>query len=73
MENKTIKWLLISLLVIAGIWLVADHGQHLTPYLPFAFLLGCLVMHLFMHGSHGGHGDHNNHDGDSSRDHHEHN
>lgn len=69
MKNNTIiRWLLIALLVIAGLYLVADHGQHLIPYLPFAFLLGCLVMHLFMHGSHG---DQNN--GDNSRDHQGHN
>ena len=60
MENHTqnsspfsIRWILIGLLVVAGVWLVTDHGQHLIPYLPFVFLLGCLVMHLFMHGSHG--------------------
>jgi len=50
------RYILIGLLVITGIYLIADHGQHLLPYLPFAFLLGCLFMHLFMHhGSHSGH------------------
>ncbi|RJQ34101.1 DUF2933 domain-containing protein [Candidatus Parcubacteria bacterium] len=58
MNKQTIRWILIGLLVIVGLYLVIDHGQHLIPYLPFAFLLGCLVMHLFMHGSHGGHGGH---------------
>ncbi|OGZ70073.1 MAG: hypothetical protein A2980_01600 [Candidatus Staskawiczbacteria bacterium RIFCSPLOWO2_01_FULL_33_13] len=69
MENHTqnsspfsIRWILIGLLVVAGVWLVADHGQHLVPFLPFAFLLGCLVMHLFMHGSHGGHNQKDNTD-----------
>ncbi|HEY4520908.1 MAG TPA: DUF2933 domain-containing protein [Candidatus Paceibacterota bacterium] len=30
----------------------------MAPYFPFVFLLGCLFMHLFMHGGHGGHGGH---------------
>jgi len=65
MDNHThnsspfnIRWILIGLLIIAGVWLIIDHGQHLVPFLPFAFLLGCLIMHLFMHGSHGGHSNH---------------
>lgn len=66
MTNSTIRWILIVLIVVAGAYLVIDHGQHIAPYLPLAFLLGCLVMHLFMHGSHGGH-DH------GSSDHEEHN
>ena len=61
-NNSTIRWVLIISLVITALYLLIDHGQHLIPYLPFTFLLGCLVMHLFMHGSHGGHG------GDSSPD-----
>lgn len=59
MKNSTIRWVLGILLAAAGAYLVIDHGQHLAPYLPFTFLLGCLVMHLFMHGGHGGHGGHN--------------
>ena len=62
MKNGTVRRTLIVLLVIAGIWLIADHGQHILPYLPLAFLFGCLVMHLFIHGGHGGHGGHENGD-----------
>ena len=58
MKNQTIRWVLIGLLVIIGLYLVIDHGQPLVPYLPFAFLLGCLFMHLFMHGGHGRDGEH---------------
>ena len=54
MNNQTIRWGLIGLLVLVGIYLVIDHGQHLAPYFPFVFLLGCLFMHLFGHGGHGG-------------------
>jgi fatty acid desaturase len=55
------KLILVILLLIAGIYIIVDHGQHVLPYLPFTFLLGCLVMHLFMHGGHNGHS------GDSDR------
>lgn len=54
------RYILIGLLVITGIYIIVDHGQHVVPYLPFAFLLGCFFMHLFMHGSHGEHGSKNN-------------
>jgi hypothetical protein len=47
-----LRVVLVGLLVILGTYLVMNHGQHLVPYLPFSFLLGCLVMHLFMHGGH---------------------
>jgi hypothetical protein len=65
LSRSRIRWVLIGLLVVVGIYLVADHGQHLVPYLPFAFLLGCFFMHMFMHGGHGGHSGHNNHSGNS--------
>jgi len=58
MNNKTIRRVLIGLLVVVGLYLVVDHGQHIAPYFPFVFLLGMLFMHLF---GHGGHGDHSGH------------
>ncbi len=57
MKNSTIRWVLGILVAVAGVYLVTDHGQHLAPYLPFTFLLGCLVIHLLMQGGHGGHHD----------------
>jgi Protein of unknown function (DUF2933) len=63
MKNQNIRSILIGLLVILGLYLVIDHGQHLAPYFPFTFLLGCLFMHVFMHKGHGGHG------GDGGRNH----
>ncbi|MEK7509092.1 MAG: DUF2933 domain-containing protein [Patescibacteria group bacterium] len=57
MKDSMVRLILIALLVLAGGYIVADHGEHLAPYLPFAFLLGCLFMHLFMHHGHG-HSDH---------------
>lgn len=53
-----VRWILVTLLVLTGGYILVDHGQHLAPYLPFAFLLGCLFMHIFLHR---GHGDHSGH------------
>ncbi len=61
MNSKYIRYTLIVLVVVAGIYAITNHQAHLAPYLPFAFLLGCLVMHLFMHHGHGHH-THNEHD-----------
>ncbi|OGZ04947.1 MAG: hypothetical protein A2845_04405 [Candidatus Lloydbacteria bacterium RIFCSPHIGHO2_01_FULL_49_22] len=58
MNNQSsfhLRYVLLALLMISGIYLVANHGEHLAPYLSFTFLLGCFFMHLLMHGSHGGH------------------
>jgi hypothetical protein len=52
------RYILIGLLAVVGLYLVIDHGRHLAPYFPFVFLLGCLFMHLFMHGGHRGHDTH---------------
>ena len=66
MKYTTVRYVLSGLLVIAGLYLLIDHGQHLAPYFPFVFLLGCLFMHLFMHGDHG-HGSHNHGEHDQSK------
>ncbi|OGG59776.1 hypothetical protein A2765_04275 [Candidatus Kaiserbacteria bacterium RIFCSPHIGHO2_01_FULL_56_24] len=57
--KDTVRWILVALLILAGGYILVDHGEHLVPYLPFAFLSGCLFMHMFMHRGHGhgGHGD----------------
>lgn len=48
----------IALLAIAALLLVFDHWSHIveSDLLLVVLLLGCVGMHLFMHGSHGGHG-----------------
>lgn len=56
MTSMSTRTILIGLLLIAGLYLLVDHRTHVIPYLPFTFLLGCLFMHFFMHGSQGGHG-----------------
>lgn len=47
---------LLVMLALAGIYLVTDHWGHVVPWLPWAFLLACPLLHVFMHGGHGGHG-----------------
>ena len=53
----------IGLLVIgavAGYFLWTEHRAHLWQWWPYAILLLCPLMHVFMHGGHGGHGGHGN-------------
>ncbi len=49
---------LIIALAIAAILLGFEHRIHIFAGNGFLalLLLGCVVMHLFMHGGHGGHG-----------------
>ena len=55
---------LIVFLGVATFFLITEHTAHLFGFLPFALLLLCPLMHLFMHGGHGGHGgDVSNHEG----------
>lgn len=42
---------------IAAFLLFSEHRAHLLGFLPWALLLLCPVLHLFMHGGHQGHGD----------------
>lgn len=43
---------------VAAVLLIFDHRAHIggNNLLLGGLLLGCMVMHLFMHGGHGGHG-----------------
>ena len=59
------KWLLsrtgltlIAFLAIAAFFLITEHTAHFFGFLPYALLLLCPLLHLFMHS---GHGDHVNH------------
>jgi hypothetical protein len=60
MNEKTGRWLrnrsnlaLVAFLGIGGYFLWAEHQAHVMAALPWVLILGCLVMHLFMHGGHG--------------------
>lgn len=55
---------LIAFLLIAGVFLVAEHRSHVIEWLPFILLAACPLMHL-LHG-HGGHGKHQD-DGRASK------
>ena len=59
------KWVFIGFLIIAAFFLAIEHRAHLSGWLSsygiWLFLLGCPLMHLFMHGGHGGHGGEDGH------------
>jgi choline-glycine betaine transporter len=46
------------LIVAVGAVLATYHLEHVVGALPFAFILLCPLMHLFMHGGHGAHAGH---------------
>jgi len=48
---------LLAFLAIAAFFLITEHTAHLFGLLPYALLLLCPLLHLFMHGGHGDHGD----------------
>jgi hypothetical protein len=62
-QSKRVTWVLIAFLIIIGFFLATEHTAHFFGILPFAILLLCPLMMLFMHGGHGGHGDQAGHDG----------
>jgi hypothetical protein len=49
---------LLAFLAIAAFYLVTEHTAHFFGFLPYALLLLCPLLHLFMHGGHGGHNGH---------------
>ncbi len=57
MLNRSRIVMILFLLFIAY-FLWTEHRAHTIQYLPFAILLLCPFMHLFMHHGHGGHAGH---------------
>ena len=45
----------IAFLAIAAFFLVTEHTAHFFDILPYALLLLCPLLHLFMHGGHADH------------------
>ena len=62
-------WLgLCAFLAIAAFFLWAEHRAHILGALPYALLLLCPIIHLFMHRGHGGHpGGHDDHTNRSTK------
>ena len=60
-------WVLAGFLAIGAYFLIMEHRAHVVPFLPYAFLLACPLMHMFhRHGGHGGHNG-NHEDGPDGR------
>jgi hypothetical protein len=55
---------LLVLGAVAAYFLLTEHLAHVAQFWPFAFLLACPLMHLFMHHGHGH--DHHGHQGHDS-------
>lgn len=58
---------MIVFLGIGAFFLITEHTAHLFGVLPFALLLLCPLMHLFMHGGHGDHGGQDDHTRDQAQ------
>lgn len=68
------KWLLsrtgltlIAFLIIAAFFLITEHTAHFFGFLPYALLLLCPLLHLFMHSGHGDHASHDDHATDGEK------
>ena len=54
-DNRTFPWVLCGFILIAAFFLLGEHRAHALGFLPYALLLACPLMHVFMHRGHGGH------------------
>ena len=52
------RWVFIAFVILALVYLIAEHRAHLAGALPFLVILACPLLHLFMHGGHGSHSSH---------------
>lgn len=59
--NSKRGFVALIFIAAASYFLLIEHRQHLSEWLPYMILLLCPFMHLFMHHGHGGHmsGEHN--------------
>lgn len=44
---------LLVVVAVGGFYLYTEHQAHLFGMLPYALILACPLMHLFMHHGHG--------------------
>ena len=49
---------LVAFLAIAAFFLLTEHTAHVFGVLPYALLLLCPLLHVFMHHGHDGHSGH---------------
>jgi len=54
---------LVGFLTVSTFFLWKEHRAHILGALPWALLLLCPLLHLFLHRGHGGHGGHGSHAG----------
>ena len=54
---------LLAFLALASLYPITEHTARVFGVLPYALLLLCPLLHLFMHGDHGDHGDHGSREG----------
>jgi hypothetical protein len=52
MGDTTYKLVLGGFMAVAAYFLLTEHRAHLVAFLPYALLLACPLMHLFMHRGH---------------------
>lgn len=45
----------VGFALAAAYFLLTEHRAHVIQVLPWAFLILCPLMHIFMHGKHGSH------------------
>lgn len=57
--------ILLAFLGIAAFFLITEHTAHFFGLLPYALLLLCPLLHLFMHSGHGEHGNQSDQPGQS--------
>ncbi|QPC83146.1 DUF2933 domain-containing protein [Phototrophicus methaneseepsis] len=49
------RMVFVTFLAISAFFLITEHTAHVFGLLPYALLLLCPFLHLFMHGKHGSH------------------
>lgn len=52
-SHGVLPWILLTLAVVLGFFLLSEHRAHLFGVLPYLLLLLCPLMHVFMHHGHG--------------------
>lgn len=58
--RRRYAWAIWTVAGLALAAIIADHWIHVLGWLPYALLLACPLMHVFMHRGHG-HQSHANH------------